>query len=131
MANRVLLDENGLKISRPGIDVLTASPANLLFRSDATNVPRWDQGSLAGSASVHWDNGAIYYYGRTFATIPIVTWSRQYQGEVINGTGTCINQGGLAGFTNSAWIVKPERNRLFFNSPNNTTLYFKVWDYEA
>lgn len=35
MANRLLLNPNGLKISRPGVDVLTASLANdFLFNSD-------------------------------------------------------------------------------------------------
>jgi hypothetical protein len=131
LANRVLLDQNGLAISRPGVDVLIASPANLMFRSDSTNVPRWIAGSIFGVATVNFNSGAIYSYGRTFSTVPIVTWSRHYEGGVVNGLGTCVNEGNNVGYNRFAWIVRPMRDHLIFNSVPESVLYFKIWEFEA
>lgn len=46
MANRVLLYTNGLKISRPGVNVLTAGNADLLFNSDLSSMVVGQRGSF-------------------------------------------------------------------------------------
>lgn len=129
MANRVVLDENGLRISRPGIDVLAASPATLMFRSDATLMPVFTTGSIVGSYSEVGGNGAQYLYGKTFTIAPLVTWTRVAPGSNISGFGSAADVAPL--YNQFFWAIQIRNDRLFFNSPSDSTLYFKIWDYEA
>jgi hypothetical protein len=69
MVNRVLFDANVLKISKPGVNVLTANPWDLQFNSDASGMDKY----ISGSASIPSGNGDFFInYGTTFAKFPLV-----------------------------------------------------------
>ena len=53
MANRILLDDTGLKISKPGVNVLTASPVDFLFNSD------WSQVGILQSGTFQFNGDSI------------------------------------------------------------------------
>lgn len=125
MANRILLDENGLTVSYPGHNVLTAAPARLMFRSDATHLPRFDTYSLQGR------NGRTERrdFGRTFSSPPLVTWYL-----------TSVEFGGTGPYSfyedNMGWMILRRqiliyRDHLTLTDNLAGTLHFKVWDYEA
>lgn len=68
MANRVLLQPTGMKVSRPGVDVLTAGDADLLFSSDASQTPVHMKGTVTfSSSSIQSVN-----YGKTFSNMPMI-----------------------------------------------------------
>jgi hypothetical protein len=71
MTNRVLLDSSGLKVSKPGVNVLTASASQLNFNSE------WSQVGLyrRGTYTIDWPisaSGIFINLGKTFTTPPIV-----------------------------------------------------------
>ncbi|PZR92240.1 MAG: hypothetical protein DI537_13715 [Stutzerimonas stutzeri] len=68
MANRILINPNGMRISAPGIDVFTAGPHELLFNSD------WG-GITVGASGQYWIGGfGDYYIGlpRAFPTNALI-----------------------------------------------------------
>ncbi|QIG69092.1 hypothetical protein EVB78_059 [Rhizobium phage RHph_N1_15] len=65
MVNRVLLDTNRLKISRPGFDVLTATFAQLSFNSDFNAAAIYSRGSTSTQGNV-----VTISFGKTFAARP-------------------------------------------------------------
>lgn len=68
MSNRILLDNGGLKISKPGIDVLTATDDELVFNSDWSQLAIYMRGTLTVP-----DNGSTTIsYGKTFVNMPLV-----------------------------------------------------------
>lgn len=46
MSNRVLLNSSGLKVSKPGVDVLTAGSTGLQFSSDWSGMPIAERGTV-------------------------------------------------------------------------------------
>lgn len=52
MANRVLMDANGIKISKPGVNVLTAGQDGLMFDSGTKMLQVIDAGTRSGSTTV-------------------------------------------------------------------------------
>ncbi|AGC36065.1 hypothetical protein B7L88_gp021 [Rhizobium phage RHEph10] len=65
MVNRVLLDTNRLKVSRPGFDVLTATFAQLSFNSDFSAAAIYARGSTSTQGNV-----VTIPFGKTFAARP-------------------------------------------------------------
>lgn len=73
MANRVALDANGLRVSRPGFNVLTTGDANLIFNSN------WSQLSLLarGTVVTSGNSGSILY-GKTYVNVPLLIFHLNY-----------------------------------------------------
>lgn len=71
MANRVVLTLGGLKVSKPGINVLTAADTDLIFSSD------FNQGSLFSRGSVTFSSSSIQSvnYGKTFVNMPMILFN--------------------------------------------------------
>ena len=94
MTGRVLLDNSGLKVSKPGVDVLTTGPGGLQFSSDWSAFGEY----MSGSYSVGWTalagekgrHDGFISFGKTFATKPAVWFYLQTNGVPV---------GNAAGFT--------------------------------
>ncbi|MGO7308776.1 hypothetical protein ACCS91_33515 [Rhizobium ruizarguesonis] len=124
MANRILLDASGLKISSPGFDVLTTGNANLLFSSD------WSALSIlmVGSVTVPANGSQTVFFGRTFTRSPIVRipW---------NGYGMDPNGGYYYLTLNEAWqstsIATLRSDRLIFTNTSSIPFvaYYYIWNY--
>ncbi|QIG76838.1 hypothetical protein EVC30_009 [Rhizobium phage RHph_Y1_11] len=80
MANRLLLDTTGLKISKPGIDVLTAAAGNLQFSSDWKQLRVYGRGSFTVPNPIGYTPKALGGWnsvtftvslGKTFSGIPV------------------------------------------------------------
>lgn len=75
MVNRILLNSSGLRISSPGVDVITAQPANLLFSSDWSALTVAQKGtyylnSWAGGAN-HAEHNGFISFSRTYPSPPM------------------------------------------------------------
>lgn len=74
MPNRVLLNAAGLKVSKPGIDVLTATDAQLVFNSNYSMVVPLIRGRFlieARDGEGTPANTRTIGFGRTFSTVPL------------------------------------------------------------
>lgn len=83
MTRRVLLNSAGLRVSQPGVDVLSAGYNQLQFTSDFSALSLFTQ----GSHSISWSSGgnsadhvAFIPFGKTFASPPLV-WFFQDAGS--------------------------------------------------
>jgi hypothetical protein len=74
MTNRVLLNASGLKVSKPGVNVLTAPTSGLQFSSD------WSALGFYRSAEIdcNWNRPEYLNFslGKTFSTPPMVQFHR-------------------------------------------------------
>lgn len=78
MANRVLINASGLKVSKPGQNVLTAPAAQLQFSSDWSAMGVYRR----GTHTINWSLGsgddrrhaATIALGKTFASVPYVSF---------------------------------------------------------
>ncbi len=89
MANRILLDSSALKVSQPGINVFTASPAQLLFSSDwsamgiiLAGTYTIGTGSWSGSGNTRTHNGTINL-PKTFPSPPAVAFYLLASGAMV------------------------------------------------
>lgn len=126
MANRILLDENGLKISKPGVNVLTAGLAGLQFTSVGTHVPRFTTGTLTRAQG----GDATFNFGKTFPSAPIVTWYASNLG--FGGVGPAwFYDEPTSGPPIKQWTLFIYTNRLVLSvgMQSSVTLNFKVWDF--
>ncbi|MBC2806646.1 hypothetical protein C3Y94_026190 [Rhizobium ruizarguesonis] len=122
MANRVLLNTSGLKVSEPGFDVLTAGNANLQFSSDWSALTLL----LAGGVNVPASTSQTVFFGRTFIRTPIaiVPW---------NGFGQDSNYYYLT--LSEMWaatsIATLYNNRIVFANPYSTPYFawYYIWNY--
>lgn len=78
MANRVLLNSSALRVSQAGANVLTASPAQLLFSSDwsamtLAQVGTYTVSSWSGSGDLRAHNGSITL-SKTYPSPPAVAF---------------------------------------------------------
>lgn len=126
MANRILLDENGLKISKPGVDVLTAGLAGLQFTSVGTHVPRFTTGTLSAATG---SGDTPFLFGKTFPAAPIVTWYSSSAG--FGGAGPIAVYQNPFGLTQMRWqlFIQTDRLILRMGAEPSVTLHFKVWDF--
>lgn len=63
MANRVLIDANNFKVSKPGVNVLTANNSQLLIRNDATSLGSMQTGTVT---PIIYDSFIAYNLSRNF-----------------------------------------------------------------
>lgn len=104
LANRVLIHPDGMKISKPGVDVLSASNAQLLFSSDWTHPSLWLRGTIIASYGVT----TTVYFGKSFSRPPFVF-------------GTAQNASGGHFFSNSTDLAYLQWDHpMFLNRPYET-----------
>ena len=95
MTNRVLMNSGVLKVSKPGVNVITAGPQDLAFSSDFSMFGFYRQGTL----SYNWSGGNLGEYsnnvplGKTFATPPLVFF------QLSLGDGRYATLGNTSGFS--------------------------------
>jgi hypothetical protein len=98
MTNRVIFDSHGLRISEPGVDVLTASSSQLRFDASDRSVPLLIRGAVAlpGAYGAYVSIG----YGRDFGHIPPSTlmWSDVHPS--VAGSLTIMSEMG----TSTMWV---------------------------
>ena len=70
MTRRVLLNSSGLKVSKPGVDVVTTGPGGLQFSSDFSQMTL----QTSGEIDCNWNSNSYsaYGFGKTYATPPLV-----------------------------------------------------------
>jgi len=77
MANRILLDSSGLKVSKPGVDVFSGSPQNLSFDSTYKGIrPFYTLVTSYGGSQPQWIS--IPYPSPGYR--PLMTWQSQTNG---------------------------------------------------
>jgi hypothetical protein len=74
MTNRVVLDENGLRISKPGVNVLKAGTSGLQFSSDWSALAFYRRGEI----DCNWNEPGYrnFALGKTFPKPPMVQFHR-------------------------------------------------------
>lgn len=85
MANRVVLDQQGLKVSRPGVNVLTASDQQLLFTSDHSCfgvVERGDHAVIWNATGSSGSYNQFVSFSNPFASVPIMKF------DLVQGAST-------------------------------------------
>lgn len=121
MVNRVLLDANGLRISKPGYDVFSAGLPDLLFSSDWNGVPFHMRGSVAlGNTSI--------FYGKTFGTVPFASYV-----ALIGGIYWTLGNLSYLFYAQSGSELKVNTfsDRFTMTSALGGTLYYTIWDFDA
>lgn len=137
MVNRVLVDYNGLKVSKPGIDVLYASDNDLLFTSK-------------GIAYRPYASGQTYIPGRGTFAIPIgksfagsplmIAWAGDYVFAGVdiwscfmdidgNGTSTEASLGWRRGDNNMVFYISGNYQQPFPEPP--FVLNWIVFDWDS
>lgn len=135
MANRVVLSSTGLKVSKPGFNVLTAGDKDLTFNSDWGSFPTFAKMNINITAGVlHTVN-----YGKTFANNPILVWSILHGmsttlPERVQRVGTGQHYLPYDGI-NDPWrfALTVYNNRFTYNAAggsylHNTELMVVIWD---
>ena len=130
MSNRVVINQNGLKVSRPGVDVLNPGSAGLLFNSD------WAPRILHMTGVVYTGAGQVstILYGKTYAATPHLQTYNFIPADLWPPYGvwflTYDNSVDLGAYGNGA--VSVGLDRLIINNSGNTvtvTTRYLVWDY--
>jgi hypothetical protein len=122
MANRVIISPAGMKISRPGVDVTTATlPNDFLFNSDYMVLNLL----MAGTASVPNNAGGVtIYYPFTTSVIPF------FSGVIYASEWEHI---GRAEFNGSLAICRANVTRSYLNlsappsQPNGSVVRYSLW----
>ncbi|TDW20393.1 hypothetical protein EV128_12523 [Rhizobium azibense] len=124
MVNRVLLDTS-LKVSRPGFDVLTATPGQLLFSSDLMGLGVCVKGSLTTNGTTVNVN-----FGKTFTRKPwcdIICLAGGTMYSVINGPlFPSWDEGGFP--PSSGFACNVELSRIRFYSSSSVSWAYVVWE---
>ncbi|MER8983983.1 hypothetical protein [Mesorhizobium sp. M0843] len=71
MANRIMITADEVTISKPGVDVTTATGSDLLFDSRWGNGKVWSKGEVILAGGSGWKS---IPYGRTFTTRPMIVF---------------------------------------------------------
>lgn len=83
MSNRIVLDINGLKVSKAGIDVLTeTNPNNFIFRAQDPGAGVFLTGSITGSTGP-----VTVSFGTTFSYVPFVMVASKSVGATVSTGG--------------------------------------------
>lgn len=95
MANRVLIDQSGFKVSKPGFNVLTAPVQNLQFSSDFSQLAHYQTGEL----DCNWNESGFrtYSFNKTFPSPPIVHLQK------VNSATSVVDSGSM-GSIYWSWI---------------------------
>lgn len=143
MVARILLDQNGLKVSKPGVAVESANPFDLLFNSDLSFPEILLEGFLSNAGS-----GTIYY-GFSLPAPPFVMFynvdpngSHVYSGAFLHYSlfSEVRKYSGSSGYVQKCAThtnVWPHANRFeystqkynFGETPANLSLGYKVLNF--
>lgn len=118
MTNRVLLNANALRVSKAGVDVLTAGLGNLQFNSDWSALGVLTSGTVSDSWSTSGNEGwwaTTIGFGRTFASAPLVFF------EFDVGGGKFIAVGDSSGFQIKLIDGAPPTQKYFWIVAQATT----------
>lgn len=143
MVDRVLLDASGLKVSKPGIDVKTASEVGLIFNSEWSAMSRLIFGSFTVNPNV--GNTRTIMYGKIFTYRPLVfTVVHPYgaSGDLLGPARQHIGTAGYFVFLNptpaNRYVVDVRNDRFVFqNNPSmtedawtaNAIIRYAIWDH--
>lgn len=132
MANRILLNQSGLKVSKPGINVLSASDINLNFSSDWGIMATLISGAITLAADAEQD----VFYGKTFTVMPMVSAGFRRSGRNrLDGQGLGQLEFGwlepVSPPTAQFIHITPRNNRVSFRNLTDWTyiFYYNVWSY--
>lgn len=133
MPNRVVFDLNGMKVSAPGVDVLTAGEANLIFSS------QWSQLSILmrGSVTCAPNQTQTVLFGKTFANRPLCFFrytSNSFYGEAgrqrVN-TNADYADLGTDSYVFAKFIVSADRFTFWVaNNWQTQTIQYVIWDFD-
>ncbi len=134
MVDRVLLDASGLKVSKPGVDVKTASEAGLTFNSEWSAMSRLIFGSFTVNPNV--GNTRTIMYGKTFTYRPLVfTVVHPYgsSGDLFGPSRQHIGTAAYFIFLNPSppnrYVVDVRNDRFVFQ--NNSSMTEGAWTANA
>ena len=90
MANRVVLDVNGLRVSKPGFNAVSTSANNLLFDSNWDMLQVIASGQVSGSGSISWQNLGYAPYIIIYAPngAPYLTYTSSTGANLALNSGT-------------------------------------------
>jgi len=130
MANRVLLNSSGLKVSAPGFNVLTTEDEHLIFSSDTHQANVYMKGVLSVGSGTH-----FIPYGKTYSRKPLACFGYASVGgtEYKQFWGDYSVMGYIGGSTYSviAWVRVDSTGITFWLRPGGgrtADLHYAVWD---
>lgn len=143
MTWRVLLDVNGLRVSKPGVNVLTAPDTLLTLHPNYSQLKLLSKGthtipSYGDSYQGYYISGKTYY-GRSFSNPPLVYFSLRLPGE---GRAFCPVRAGQLGmyYPGAADRIEIVSARdgfwyyIYYQSARRfagSQITFTCWDYNA
>lgn len=125
MVDRVLMTNGYVKVSKPGIDVNTATEDQLLLGIGLYPQMIIDSGTcLSGANQSTWVNPVVF---EALPFIPAIIW----QGNANSGD----TYAQLPHYTRSSVVrwtrMRPQTDRFDFQSTNNRKIFYIVLNYEA
>lgn len=72
MVNRIRIEPGIFRLSKPGIDVMTAGQTQLMFDGDWPGSGKFIKGSISGSRSGTGNSNHTVAFGKTFSNVPTV-----------------------------------------------------------
>lgn len=126
MTNRVLLDVNGLKVSQPGVDVLTAPNWGLHFSSDWSAVSEL----ITGEVYLPPNAATNVWFGKSFTNgLPLVSIYRRFPSSWISGwTVAYLDQN--APTWGSLYALFPDR--LYLAAPaEECSVKYYIWNFSV
>ena len=116
MVNRIVLNANGLNVTKSTFDVLTeTNPNNFIFNSSTGGTGVFMSGSVTGVTS------ATISFGTTFSYIPFTLVYNKFSGTTTSNSG--IYSGGL---TNTDFTGTATTSSLALNSLVSTSTYYYI-----
>lgn len=123
MVERVLIDQNGVKISKPGVNVNVASDIDLLFNAGASTLTRLERGSVVPPN----ENLITRYFSKSYPAPPFVQFLITDGITGLHAENTFVQQS-----TGGPWtkcIIYTDRMEIRARPPaQNVTWYYLVWD---
>lgn len=132
MVNRVLLDVGGLDVSKPGVDVLTATKQNLHFTSEFSHVRE----VVSGITRVTYGAAAITIpFGITFARLPYMDiWYKAQTGSAFGLYAYTTNVAEFGGLY-LAYLTTSNLQLKWTSYPQSGITYwdiaYRVWGYST
>lgn len=72
MVTRIRMDPEVFRLSKPGFDVLSAGPTQLMFDGNWPGSAKFIKGSVTGSRSGSGNSDYTVAFGKTFSNVPTV-----------------------------------------------------------
>lgn len=128
MANRILLDKSGLRVSKPGVNVLTAEQRDLIFDSSWSQITPYMKGTVPLSTG---SSGVTVLFGKTFTNRPLcilrpTSTNYQYINDwfLLGGDG-----GGNWMMTQRARLLS-DRLIIYRHAGGEPSVNYIIWDFD-